>query len=288
MTGYGSAEQDGLRIEVRSVNARYLELKIRQPFGAAQESRLRKRLERSFGRGRVDVSVQYSAPTDGQLAAYGVAPSDFAELGAALSEIAKAAPDLTAPNQLEVLDFLMRRASRSEPATPDETVIDLVIDQAARAAKSMREQEGRHLQQVLAELAAQLRDEVHAIESSLIGEAERLEANLLARFADVLAKADVDVDVDEGRVAQELALLLQKGDVSEELARLESHFGQWSGILAEEPAAGQGKRLDFLTQEFLREVTTIGSKITAHLGSARVIEAKAIVERMREQVQNVE
>lgn len=287
MTGYGTAELDGLRIELRSVNARYLELKIRQPFGAAQESRLRKRLQRSFGRGRVDVSVHYELPSAGQLGGFGVSSQDMLALGAALSEIAKVQPGMGPPNQLEVLDFLMRKAARADPVVPPDELIDGVIDQAASAASRMRVKEGTHLQRVLAELAAKLHDEVHAIESSLLGEAERLHCGLMRRFEEVLGKMEAG-SLDESRVAQELALVLQKGDVSEEFARLESHFAQWAGVLAEDPSAGQGKRLDFLSQEFLREVTTIGSKISAHLGSARVIEAKAIIERMREQVQNVE
>lgn len=273
-------------MELRSVNGRYLEVKIRQPFGASVESRLRKRLERAFGRGRVDLSVSYQAPGGGELESFGVAEADVASVVDALRKVGEVAPELGVPNRLEVLEFLARRASKSGPVEPDPELLDGVLDQAVDAARKMRREEGKHLQVVLAELAAQLRDEVRAIESSLIGESERLHANLVSRFEELVSKREGELD--EQRVAQELALLLQKGDVSEELARLESHFSQWSSVLGEEASAGQGKRLDFLTQELLREVTTIGSKITAHLGSARVIEAKAIIERMREQVQNVE
>jgi uncharacterized protein (TIGR00255 family) len=273
-------------MELRSVNGRYLEVKIRQPFGASVESRLRKRLERAFGRGRVDLSVSYQASSGGELESFGVAAEDVASVVEALRSVADVAPQLGQPNQLEVLEFLIRRASKSGPAEPEGQLLESVLDDAVRAASAMRHEEGRHLHGVLSELAAQLQDEVRAIESSLIGESERLHANLVSRFEELLQRSDGEVD--DQRVAQELALLLQKGDVSEELARLESHFSQWSSVLAEDASAGQGKRLDFLTQELLREVTTIGSKITAHLGSARVIEAKAIIERMREQVQNVE
>jgi uncharacterized protein YicC (UPF0701 family) len=111
MTGYGSAERDGLRIEIRSVNGRYLELKIRQPFGGEVEARLRKRLERVFGRGRVDVSVAYESPAGGELGSLGIDADQIARLAQAMDELAEVQPQLTAPNQLEVLDFLMRRAS---------------------------------------------------------------------------------------------------------------------------------------------------------------------------------
>jgi uncharacterized protein (TIGR00255 family) len=87
-------------------------------------------------------------------------------------------------------------------------------------------------------------------------------------------------------VAQEVALLVAKADVAEELARIDSHLAQARAVLAESARTGQGKTLDFLSQELLREITTIGGKIQQ--GSAIVIEAKGIVGRIREQVQNVE
>jgi uncharacterized protein (TIGR00255 family) len=112
---------------------------------------------------------------------------------------------------------------------------------------------------------------------------------LLARL-DRLDRLDMSATggVDRDRLAQELALLVVRGDVSEELARISSHLEQARSVLAAAPEVGQGKTLDFLSQELLREVTTIGSKITAHAGSAVVINAKRTIERIREQVQNVE
>src|SRR5690606_39637737 len=103
----------------------------------------------------------------------------------------------------------------------------------------------------------------------------------------LLARADAGA-IDRERIAQELALLVVRGDVSEELARITSHLGQARGLLGAPAEVGQGKTLDFLSQELLREVTTIGSKITSHAGSAVIIEAKGTIERIREQVQNVE
>ena len=94
--------------------------------------------------------------------------------------------------------------------------------------------------------------------------------------------------VDRERLAQEIALLVVRGDVSEELARIASHLEQARAVLAQPAQVGQGKTLDFLSQELNREVTTIGSKITSHAGSAVVIAAKGTIERIREQVQNVE
>jgi len=94
--------------------------------------------------------------------------------------------------------------------------------------------------------------------------------------------------VDRDRVAQEIAIVVARGDVAEELARIASHLTQLRETLARPAAPGQGKTLEFVGQELLREITTIGSKITSHEGSRIVIEAKGSIERIREQVHNVE
>jgi uncharacterized protein (TIGR00255 family) len=93
---------------------------------------------------------------------------------------------------------------------------------------------------------------------------------------------------DEGRIAQEVALLAAKSDVSEELARIASHLARFDETLAAPAAPGQGRTLEFVAQELVREVTTIGSKIGSHVAAALVIDAKGTLERIREQVQNVE
>jgi len=93
---------------------------------------------------------------------------------------------------------------------------------------------------------------------------------------------------DEVRIAQEVALLATKSDVSEELARIGSHLARFDETLAAPAAPGQGRTLEFVGQELVREVTTIGSKIGNHVAAALVIDAKGTLERIREQVQNVE
>ena len=118
-------------------------------------------------------------------------------------------------------------------------------------------------------------------------EAERIGERVAARLAELTARAGAP-HLDSARVAQEVAVVLARGDVAEELARVGSHLGQLEGALNAPAAPGQGKTLDFLTQELHREYTTMGSKVTSHEGSRIVIEGKAIIERIREQVQNVE
>ena len=103
-------------MELRSVNGRFLEVKIKQPFGASVESRLRKRLERAFGRGRVDLSVSYQPPGSSELESFGVAADEVTALIDALRRVSEVAPELSAPNQLDVLEFLARRTARSGPS----------------------------------------------------------------------------------------------------------------------------------------------------------------------------
>jgi len=108
-----------------------------------------------------------------------------------------------------------------------------------------------------------------------------------ARLQELCTRLGTEV-VDRDRVAQEIAVIVARGDVAEELARIASHLAQLRETVAGPAASGQGKTLEFVAQELLREVTTIGSKITSHEGSRLVIEAKGTLERIREQVHNVE
>jgi uncharacterized protein (TIGR00255 family) len=173
-----------------------------------------------------------------------------------------------------------------------------LVDEACARLVSMREREGEALHDVLAAAYDELEQQVVGLRALLEGEGARLHEQLLGRVRALLDSlagpaGALGLRVPDGgaldqRIAQEIALAVQRGDVSEELARIASHLAQARGVLAGAPEVGQGKTLDFLAQELLREVTTIGSKITSHEGSATVIAAKRTIERIREQVQNVE
>jgi uncharacterized protein (TIGR00255 family) len=306
MTGFGVAErawvERGLRVhvELRSVNARYLELKLRTPFGAAVEHRLRRSMEARLGRGRVDLAIRIdgasTTPEAGDaLAAIGIERDKLVAtldaLAAVRDEAHAASFQVSQPNSVELLRFLLsspisdRTAGAGFSGEPPE-FIDELADEAIGKLVAMRAAEGESLEQVLTASFAELERKVEVIRTSLDGEAERLFAQLVARCEAVLARVDAG-SVDRDRLAQELAVLLTRGDIAEELARIASHLGQARTVLAATPEPGQGKTLEFLSQELLREVTTIGSKITSHTGSAVVIEAKRSIERIREQVQNV-
>jgi uncharacterized protein (TIGR00255 family) len=297
MTGFGAAtrviDHGGaphvLGVELRSVNQRFFEIKIRQPFGAATEQELRRATEARIGRGRVDLLVHLQPAGGGE-----VAGLDLARLAEALAQIreltALAAQSAVTLAPVSPLD-LLRHIAGSKPAAdaPQERPASLpaLLGEALDALCGMRAREGDALTQVLGALVDELAAQGQVLRASLAGEAERVHDRLAEKIAALCARADVSPPGPE-RLAQEVAVLVQRGDIEEELARLASHLDQFRGVLAAPAQVGQGKTLDFLSQELFREITTIGSKITSHAGSAVVIAAKSTVERMREQVQNVE
>lgn len=313
MTGFGVTDrawaERGVRVyvELRSVNARYLELKLRQPFGVAVEHRLRRNVEAQIGRGRVDLSVRVEGAAElieDPLLALGIERQQVASLVRALAllgeEAARATFELSSPTSLDLLRFLASSQASSRAGagagagegSESPAFLDELVDEALAKLVGMRRAEGESLAATLAALYDELEAQIAQVEQAVEPESDRLLIQLTSRCEALLARVEANggapAGVDRDRLAQELALLVVRGDVSEELARVASHLEQARSVLAAAPEVGQGKTLDFLSQELLREVTTIGSKITSHGGSAVVINAKRTIERIREQVQNVE
>jgi uncharacterized protein (TIGR00255 family) len=308
MTGFGVADRSWteralrVRVELRSVNGRFLEIKLRQPFGVAVEHDLRRQIEGRLGRGRVELTLRLEGAGEAAgdpLAGLGIERSRIDSVLAALATLVdsayQASFQVSHPTSLDLLRFLTslgsgpgagagRSADGPELAPP---FLAELVDEALDRLTGMREVEGAALAETLSGLLDELEAKVAEAERSSSGEPERLLSQWTRRCDALLAQVDQGA-VDRERLAQEIALLVARGDVSEELARIASHLAQARALLSAPAQTGQGKTLDFLSQELLREVTTIGSKITSHAGSAVIIEAKAGIERIREQVQNVE
>ncbi|MCH9683791.1 MAG: DUF1732 domain-containing protein, partial [Deltaproteobacteria bacterium] len=172
------------------------------------------------------------------------------------------------------------------PPTPPDFFPE-VVNEAIDSLCNFREREGESLATAIEQLASELATHVEGLVACLPPEKERLAARVTARLEQLTARLGADA-VDRDRVAQEIAIVVARGDVAEELARIESHLSQLGEVIAASAAAGQGKTLEFVAQELLREITTIGGKITSHDGSRIVIGAKGVIERVREQVHNVE
>jgi uncharacterized protein (TIGR00255 family) len=288
MTGYGRGvvERGDVRatVDVRAVNHRFLDLKLRgAPLPAALEEALGARVRRGVERGAVAVTVNLARA--GALAGLRI-DEDAAErahrmLSQLAARLAVAAPDLALVLAQPGVVTGDDRADDSASGGATAVALD-ALDTALVQLDEMRATEG-------AALAAELRsrlDELVATRARLAMLAAGVPQQLARRLRDRVRHLLDDVGVDEARIAQEIALLADRADVTEELVRLASHLDQARALL-DSPGA-VGRRLDFLVQEIGRELNTIGAKsTTAEIGTA-VVDAKATLEKVREQVQNVE
>ncbi len=293
MTGYAQAraEENGLalRVSVRSVNHRFLDLHVRLPEGwEPLEPRLRQRVRQRVRRGHVDVALRIE-PTGP------IAVQLNHELAAAY---ARAAQELSRDFAVSpAIDFvaLMRLpgvvtgtgAPSEEDVERAATLAVRCLDDALARLDEMRCAEG-------ASLAAEMRGRLRNI-AARTQEIEKLAVTLrpehARRLGERLAELLGNTAVEPARLAQEAALLAERSDVSEEVARLRSHLQQFDTLLESDPEAG--KKLDFLLQEMQRESNTMLSKTPGVEGQGLAItdlalEVKAEVERLREQMQNVE
>jgi len=288
MTGFGSASSDGgdwaLRVEVRSVNHRHLLVKARLPLDFAfLEGELERVVRKKLERGAVTVHLHATR----------LAPAAPAALDAELVRRYKteldriaAASGLEGVQRLEVLLGLpgvVRVVPAEDDAGPESERALALVARALDRLIEMRGTEGASLAEHLRHEAEEIAALVARVRARMPEVTRGHQESLKKRVDDLLDRRQL---VSEADLAREIALLADRLDVSEELARLESHLGQVEGLLAK--AGIVGRKLDFLVQELFREINTIGSKCNDAQVAHWVIDAKTHVERMREQVQNVE
>jgi len=163
-------------------------------------------------------------------------------------------------------------------------LIEGAVDDAVEALREMQAAEGAHLREELAQITSGLRAAMEAIEEVLPGLAVENRDRFRARVQELLR--DLDVEIDSGELWRECAILAEKADVTEEVGRLRGHLDQFTKLVQE--GGRIGRRLDFLTQEMFREANTMTAKLNRYEISERVVEAKAEIDRLREQVQNIE
>lgn len=288
MTGFGRAKvsADGreLTVELKSVNHRYLDLSFRMPrYISFIEDTLRSKLGELLFRGHVDAYIDYKNTRSDA----GTVLVDDALLGAYL-EAARAAgkkygldDDITLSAAMRLPDvFDVERADEDKDA-----VIALAINaltEAAAQLKTARAQEGARL---CRDLTGRL-DTVESIASAIEERAPKVVEDYRVRLDERIAAVVEAVDIDRARLATEVALFADRASIDEELVRLSSHIAQMRELLAGKEAVG--RRLDFVVQELNREFNTIGSKANDVSISQNVILGKAEIEKIREQVQNIE
>jgi uncharacterized protein (TIGR00255 family) len=291
MTGFASvgAEAATARVQVtmKSVNHRFLDVVVKAPQAwQGHDGRVRAVVGQRLARGRVEIALAVETTA---------APPRDVVLDAALLEqvsarIAEARDrglvtgTLTASDLLRIPQLLDIRAREPRDANDADVapLIERAVADAADALVAMRETEGRHLAADLDARLATIAGFVDALETLSREGQSQLETRLRER----LASLPPDVTGDAASVAQEIVRFVARSDVDEEVVRLRGHIDHWRELAAgPEPC---GRKLDFLVQEMNREINTIGSKVEGPGATERVIAAKSELERIREQVQNVE
>jgi len=293
MTGFASRtheiEQASIGVTVRSVNHRYLDVQVRLPQIVAQlESRVRGLVQQHMARGRVEVSVSVQARQ--------VATVDV-ELNESLLHAVRAALDRArlaglVEGQLEASDLLRLpqaltiRERSLDPESAEAAALEQGVEAAIEATVSeldtMRVREGEHLAADLTGRRAAAADLLERV--AVAAEAGR--QSLESRLQDRIRELPADVQGDPTSVAQEIVRFAARSDISEEVVRFRAHLSQWHAL--EGGAEPCGRKLDFLLQEMNREVNTIGSKADGVQVPELIVAMKAELEKMREQVQNVE
>jgi uncharacterized protein (TIGR00255 family) len=293
MTGFAAVtredERAAVSVTIRALNGRFLDLQLRLPQAlAAVESEVRGLVGKRVGRGRVEVSVSIQ-----QRVTPGVEVEFNEEFGRALEtalEQARARGLVTGsltPGDLLRLPQALTIRER-QPGSDDETSQAVAaqaraaVDQALLELDVMRIREGDHLRADLDMRRGFVADLVERIAAAADDGRGAMEERLAERVRELRA----DLQVDEPAVAQEIVRMAARSDISEEVSRFRAHLSHWVALSdSPEPC---GRKLDFLLQEMNREVNTMGSKADGLRVSELIIAAKAELEKMREQVQNVE
>jgi len=292
MTGFGRASfrvgNVPYDVEVRSVNHRYLDTRVRLPRPlAALESAVRERAARVFARGKVDINVvvpEGGAPRPMLEIDLDTART-YAEVALALCRTEGVEGPLEVGTLL-ALPGVVRFEDAKLPTEEVERALRDAVDEALRAAEAMRAAEGAALERELLERI----ESVSELVESLVERADTVQSAVRDRLRRRAAQlAQETALVDDARLHQEIVIAADRMDVTEEIVRLRSHVAQFRDIVAAGgPGKPVGRRLDFLMQELGREVNTIGSKGGDAPIAHQVVELKTQLERIREQVQNVE
>lgn len=289
MTGFGrgivTGENFNISVELKTVNNRFLDVSLRltqelQPL----EADLKKLISSRLSRGRVDVFLNFERNEEivyelnrplisGYLAALKQMQEEFQLTGE---------PDLNfvarLPNVLQTKKDGLSGEFSAGITQAFETALDDL--------EKMRAIEGDSLKNELEFRLSGIENRLPAIESESATVAEEYRQRLMKRIGEMMAKSDSQFEIDQARMAQEVAYLSDRSDISEEITRLKSHIEQFRAIMEDEKDVG--KRLDFLTQELNREANTITSKTNNMIVKENALAIKSEIEKIREQVQNVE
>lgn len=288
MTGFGKSEIaiDGrkLRVEIKTVNHRFLDISIREPrFLMFLEDDVRKHIKKHLSRGRVDVFIYYSSERSDA--------KDVIVDMPLINAYLKAAEDIAAhagvKNDLSVTSLMrLPDAVNYQDENADEEALRKLLyanlDAALGELKKAREKEGEQLKHDIVERLDTILSYVGQVEAKEDIVVREYQAKLKERIGELLDGAEID----EQRLAQEVAFYADRCNITEEVVRLKSHVKQF--LAATDEDAAQGRNMDFIVQEMNREFNTIGSKTQDNEILKCVIAGKGEVEKIREQIQNIE
>ena len=289
MTGFGRGnvtEKDfAITVELKTVNNRFLDVALRlssemQPL----ENEIKRLIGNRLSRGRVEVNFQYDRNDEinydlnrpminGFLSAMKKMQDEFGLAGEPDLNVVARLPNVLVPK-------------KDDLSTEFKSGVEAALNHALDDLEKMRESEGEMLKQVLNANLSGIEERLPEIEKQAAGIGEEYRVRLTKRIGEMLAKSESQIELDQGRLAQEVAYLADRSDISEEIARLRTHIEHFRTIMSEEKEVG--KRLDFLTQELNREANTITSKTNNMIVKENALAIKSEIEKIREQVQNVE
>ena len=273
-------DQGVLTVELRSVNHRYLDCSFKLPDALrSMEPGLREKAGSALARGKLDCMIRLQS----HQAQTGESQIDSARLDALLEAARQIQDRLDAPapiNPLQVLQFPGIYSSQEVSEEQLQQDARSLFSKALENMQQNRQREGDKLGKLVLDRLAQVETEVKAV--------RKIMPELILQQRDRITTriADLGMEVDHGRLEQELVYMAQKADVDEELDRLEAHIGEVRRTLKK--GGPCGRRLDFLMQELNREANTLSSKSQSSATTQNAVELKVLIEQMREQIQNIE
>ena len=289
MTGFGrgavSEDSFSVSVELKTVNNRFLDVNLRlsgelQPL----EGNIKRLIGERLSRGRVEVNLQYDRTDEityelnrpminGFLNAMKKMQEEFSLSGEPDLNVIARLPNVVVPKKDDM---------KPEFAAGIENALSAALDDLEK----MREIEGDLLKTELGSLIDNIESRLEPIETESGSVSEEYRQRLTKRIGEMLAKSESQIELDQGRLAQEVAYLSDRSDISEEITRLKTHIDHFRTIMEEDKEVG--KRLDFLTQELNREANTITSKTNNMTVKENALQIKSDIEKIREQVQNIE
>ncbi|MEP4486304.1 MAG: YicC/YloC family endoribonuclease [Halioglobus sp.] len=273
-------DQGVVTIEVRTVNHRYLDCTFKMPDSMrASEHEFRELAGKSLSRGKLECMIRVQQQSN-QAGSLQIDEEQLAHVLSLAADIATKVENVQPLNPLEVLQFpgVSQAQSVSEDLLPQ--AAKSLLPRVLESLVSNRKREGDKLAQLIL-------DRIEKVEQEVALTRQRLPDLMQAQRERVIGKiSELDIDVDQGRLEQELVFMAQKADVDEELDRLEAHISEVRGVIKK--GGPCGRRLDFLMQELNREANTLSSKSTSSGTTQSAVELKVLIEQMREQIQNIE